>query len=133
MEHPLKADSHISMTAEVQELLSHAVLDTSSQALGGFTPKRPTSPALRVSSPTRVEDSSKPVVTSSQASLQMTMPDITKLIIQPPEVVYTPTILPTKTPGAGMGTLTVEVILLQEEMNNTMGCLLTTRASVDNH
>ena len=32
MEHPPKAESHISTTAEVQELLSHAVLDTSSQA-----------------------------------------------------------------------------------------------------
>ena len=30
MEHPPKADSHISMTAEVQELLCHTILDTSS-------------------------------------------------------------------------------------------------------
>ena len=61
------------------------------------------------------------------------MPDITEAIIQPPKVVYTPTTPPTKTPGAGIGALPEEVILLQEEMNNTMGCLLTTRVSVDAH
>ena len=99
--HP-KADSHISMTSEVWELLSHTILDTSSQALGGSTPKRPTSLALGISSPTRAEDSSKPVATSSQASLWAAMPDNTKPIIQPPKVVCTPTTLPTKTPGADM-------------------------------
>ena len=43
MEHPLsrKADSHIRMTAEVWELLFHAMLDTSSQASGAPAPKRP--------------------------------------------------------------------------------------------
>ena len=60
-----------------------------------------------------MEDSSKVVATSSQASLGATMPDITEPIIQPPKAVYTPTTLPTKTPGAGMGALPEEVILLQ--------------------
>ena len=68
MEHPPRAESHIRMTAEVQELLLHAVLDTSSQAYGSSTPKRPTSTALGASSSSRVEDSSKLVATSSQAT-----------------------------------------------------------------
>ena len=58
------------------------------------------------------------------------MPDNTESIIQPPKVVCTP---PTKTPQADMGALPEEVILLLEEMNNAMGCLLTTRASLDAH
>ena len=48
-----KADSHTSMTAKVWEL-SHAMLDTSSQALGDSS-RRPTSPVLGVSSPTRAK------------------------------------------------------------------------------
>ena len=75
----------------------------------------------------RVEDSSKLVVTSSQASLQAAMPDDTEPINQTPEVVCTPTTPPTKTSGTNTGTLPEEVILLQEEMNKTMGCILTTR------
>ena len=129
MEHPPKADSHINMTAEVWELLSHAMLDTSSQALGDFPPERPTSPTLGVSSPTRVEDSSKPVATSSQALRWVAIPENTKLIIPPPEVVYTPITLPTKTPVADTGALPEEVILLQEEMNSAMGYFLMTRHS----
>ena len=39
MECPPKADSHISMTTEVWDLLSHAMLDTSSQVLGDSTLK----------------------------------------------------------------------------------------------
>ena len=65
--------------------------------------------------------------------MQVAMPDNTTLIILPPEAACTPTNLPTKTPGADTGALPTEVILLQEEMNNAMGCLLTTRASVDTH
>ena len=133
MECPPKADSHMNMTAELQEILSHAILDTSSQMLGGSTLKRLTSPALGASPPAKAELSSKPVATSSQASPWVTMPDITEPIIQTPKVVCTPTTPPTKTPGAGMGALPEEVIILQEEMNNTMGCLLMTRASIDTH
>ena len=42
---PPKMDIHINITTEVQQLLSHAILDTSRQASGDSTPKRPTSPA----------------------------------------------------------------------------------------
>ena len=65
MEHPPKADSHISMNAEVWELLSHAMLGTSSQVAEDSTPKRPTSVALGAPPSTRADDSSKLVATSS--------------------------------------------------------------------
>ena len=133
MEHPFKADSHISMAAEVRELLSRAMLDTSSQASGDSTLKRPTSVVLGVPPSARVEDSFKPVATSFQASPWVIMPDDTEPINQTPEVVCTPTTPPTKTPGTDMGVLPKEVILLQEEMNRTMRYLLMTRSSLDTH
>ena len=46
LEGPAKADSHTSMTAKVRELLSCAVLDTSSQGSGVSTPRRLVSMAL---------------------------------------------------------------------------------------
>ena len=81
--------------------------------------------ALGDPSSPRVEDPPKPLHTSSQASQQVAMPDITKPIDQ--------TTLPTKSPGADAGTLPEEVILLQEEMNRTVGHLLVTRISQDAH
>ena len=121
------------MTTDVQELLSCAVLDTSIQVLGSSTPKSPTSMALGGPPSARAEDSSKPVATSSPVSPWVATPDDTEPINQTPKVVCAPTTLPTKTPGADIGTLPKEVILLQEEMNRTMGCLLITRSSLDAH
>ena len=43
---PPKAESQVSMTMEVSELLLQVALDTSDQASGSSTPKRPVSPAL---------------------------------------------------------------------------------------
>ena len=77
LEHSPKTDSHISMTAEVQELLSCAMLDTSSQVLGDSTPKRPTSVALGTPPFARMEDFSRLVAPSPQASLQVVTPDAT--------------------------------------------------------
>ena len=125
MEDPPKAESQISITAEVWKLLSHAVLDISSQASGSYTPKRLTSAALGDPSSPRAEDPPKALNTSSQASPQAAIPDITKPINQ--------TTPPTKNPGADAGDLPEEVILLQEEMNRTMGHLLMTRTSLDTH
>ena len=118
------------MNAEVWELLSHAMLDTSSQVLG-TPPKKANISGPGGFIPTRTEDSSKLVATSSQVSTWVAMPDNTKPIILPPEAVCAPTNPSTKTPWADMGALPVEVILLQEEMNNAMGHLLMTKASVD--
>ena len=65
---PHKVEGQISMTMEVSELLSHAVLDTSSLASGSSTPKRPGSLALATLLPLKPEDSAKLVDTSSQVS-----------------------------------------------------------------
>ena len=141
MEHPPKTDSHISMTAEVQELLSHDMLDTSSQALGDSTPKRLTSVALGAPPSARMEDSSKPVAPSPWASPWAATPDDTMPISQlpslalaseTPEAASIPTILPSKTyTGDNTDVLPNEVLHLQGEMNTAMGWLLTTRASMD--
>ena len=52
-----KAESQVSMTMEVSELLLQVVLDTSCQALGSFTLKRPSSVALGAPSSLKAEDS----------------------------------------------------------------------------
>ena len=62
------------MTVEVQDLLSHAILDTSSQESGDSTPKSPMSMALEA----RMEDSSKLVGTFHQASPWVALPDNTE-------------------------------------------------------
>ena len=72
---PPKVESQVSMMMEVSELLLQAVLDTSSQALGSPTPKRPVSTALGAPSSLWLEDSAKPMDTSSQASLWVNIPD----------------------------------------------------------
>ena len=79
------------------------------------------------------ENTSKPVATSSQASPQAAMPDDTKPIDKTSEGVSAPTTPLTKTPRADTGILPKEMLLLQEEMNRTMGCLLMTRSSLDAH
>ena len=131
MEHPPKAESHISMTAEVQELLSCAVLDTSSQESGGSTPKSPTSTALGAPPSPRAEDSSKLVATSSQALPWAATPDDTEPFDQTPDKACAPTTLPARAPGTDRSMLPENVIILQNEMNKVMGCLLTTRSFLD--
>ena len=126
IEHPPKTDSHISMTAEVQDLMSHAILDTSSQELGDSTPKSPISMAL-----------------SPQASPWVALPDDTMPIshsspmipvMEAPKVAIIPATPSSKTStGDDMGIHPEEVLHLQGEMNRIMGQLLTTRASMDAH
>ena len=125
MEHPSRVGCHISMTTEVQELFSQAALDTSSQASGSPSLKRPAFMALGAPPTSKVGDSSKPLATSSQASLRVASPEVTKSVNQASS--------PAKTPEANTGALPEEVTLLQEEMNKTMGCLLMTRMSLDTH
>ena len=66
---PPKVESQISMTMEVSELLFWMALDTSGQASGSSTPKRPVSLAWISSLPLKPNDSAKPVDTSSQVSI----------------------------------------------------------------
>ena len=99
----------------------------------GVPPQKGQHPWPWVLHPLLEWNSSKPVATSSQASLWVAMPDITKPNEQTPKVVCTPATPPARTPGADTGGLPKNVILLQEEMNRTMGCLLMTRSSLDPH
>ena len=105
MAHPPKVESYISMTTKVSELLLWATLDTSSQASANSTPKRPVSAGLGAPLSPRPEDSSKPVDTSSQVSLQVVMPEDAEPFDQTLKEICTPTILPAKTPGPGTGIL----------------------------
>ena len=66
---PPKVESQISMTMEVSKLLSQAVLDTSGLESTSSTPKRPGSLVLATTLPLKLEDSAKPVDTSSQVSV----------------------------------------------------------------
>ena len=61
------------------------------------------------------------------------MPDVTEPIDQTLEVAYSPTTPPVKIPGTDTTALPGNVILLQEEMNRAIGCLLATRSSLDAH
>ena len=63
---PPEVEGWVSMTMEVRELLSWAVLDTSGQVSGGSTPKRLEPMVLVTPLPTKPEDFPKLVDTSSQ-------------------------------------------------------------------
>ena len=124
---PPKAESQVSMTMEVSQLLLWVVLDNSSQALGSSTPKRPVSLALGAPPSLRLEGFSKPVDTSSQASLQASIPDEA----EPDDPALEEISFPLGTLGQGAGILPGDVIQLQEEMGKTLGWLLATRSSLN--
>ena len=106
---PPKVESQVSMTMEVSELLSQVALDTSSQALGCSTPKRPESLALGAPPSLRLESFAKPVDTSSQVSPQVSIPDDAELDNLTLEEIS----LPVKTLRLGTGILPRDVIQLQ--------------------
>ena len=111
------------------------MLDTSSQASGDSTPKRPTSADMGAPSSTKIENFSRLVATIPQASLWAVSCDVlspTTLAPESPRVASIPAAPPFNTsPGDDTGTLPKEVFHLQGEMNRIMGQLLMTRASMD--
>ena len=127
---PPKVESQVRMTMEVSELLSWAALNTSSQALRSSIPKRPAPMALGAPSSLGLEDSVKPMDTSSQASLWVSVPDDVEPDNQTLEEIYAPpSPLLVETPGPGASILPRDVIQLQKEANRALGCLLVTRFS----
>ena len=72
---PPKLEREVSLTMEVRELLSWAILDTSVHASGNSTPKRPNPVVILTPPPHKLRDHSRPVDTSSQVSA----PDDTEL------------------------------------------------------
>ena len=151
MECPCETANHPSMTAEIQELLSRAVLNTSSPIPRHTTPMRSTSVALGTPPMNGAEDSlglkrvdlaaPKQRATSLQASLWADMANdaipISHLpsptpASETPKVASVPTAPQSKTHlGANSGALPDEVLPLQGKMNMAMGWILTTRASMD--
>ena len=73
---PPKLEREVSMTMEVRELLSWAMLDTSSHMSGNSIPKRPNPVVILTLPPHKLRDPSGPVDTSSQAST----PDDAKMV-----------------------------------------------------
>ena len=118
---PSKAESHVSMTMEVSELISWVALNSFGQASGCSTHKRPVSLALEAQPPPMLESSTKPVDTSSQVSPQASVPEdeLTLEEISPP----------VKTLGLGDGALPRDVAQLQEEVGKALGHLLVTKSS----
>ena len=121
-----KAEGQISMTMEVSELLSQAVLDTTGLVSRSSTPKRPGSLALTVALPLKLEDSTKPVDTSSQVIVpkdaEMDDPLWRK---------YMSLHLPQLKPGGLVGKPSMDMAQLQEEANKALDHLLVTRSFLD--
>ena len=115
------------MTMEVSELLSQVTLDTSGQASGCSTPKRPVSLALGARPPLLLESTTKPVDTSSQVSPQASIPEDA----EPEDPTLEEISLPNETSGLGTNILSMDVVQLQEEVGKALGCLLTTKSSID--
>ena len=84
-----KTNSHLSMTTEVQELLSQAFLDTSNQASGDFMPRRPTTTTAGAPLSGREGDLPGPA-TTPQASLWTATPSDTVPLKQVPKVTSAP-------------------------------------------
>ena len=126
---PPKAEGQISMTMEVSKLLSQAVLDTSGLPSRSSTPKRPGSLALATPLPLKLEDSTKPVDTTSQ----MSNPDNTEMDDTTLEEIHASPSPSVKAPGASSKALSLNVTQLPEEANKALGHLLATRSSIIAH
>ena len=93
------------MTMEVSKLISQEVLDSSDLASRSSTPKRPGSLALATLLPLKLEDSTKPVDTSSQVSI----PDDAEMDDPTLEEIHASPSLPVETLGPSSEALSVDV------------------------
>ena len=80
-----------------------------------------------------LEDSTKPMDTSSQVSPWVSIPDDVEPDDETLKEIYAPPSLLVETPGPGANILPRDVIHLQKEANRALGCLLATRSSLDAH
>ena len=153
VESPSEMANHTSMAAELQELLSQMVLDTSGPASGDSTLRRLRSVTWVVPSTIGVDiplwldrpisAMPKLVATSQQVLPPAARPDKTipishstspSLASETPKVTSVPAIpQPETCPGMDLSSLSDKVLQLQGEMNRAMGHLPTTRASIDAH
>ena len=120
---PLKLEG--SMTMEVRNLLSQAVLETSSCRYKHLSPRRPTPVAVPTTPPQKPERPPQPVDTSSQASAKVaeaSLEDIPDSISPIATISRTRSITPP-----------VDAMELQANANKALEDLLTTKASIDTH
>ena len=126
---PPKAEREVSMTMEVRELLSQAVLDTSRHASGNSTPKHLDPMVLITPSPTKPGDFPRPVETSSQVST----PDDAEMGDISLEEIPASSSPIARTPGPSHGTPPANAGHCWEEANKALGELLATKSSTDAH
>ena len=117
------------MTMEVSKLLSQLVLDTSGLASRSSTPKRPGSLALATPLPHKLENSAKPVDTSSQVSI----PDDAEMDDPTLEEINASSSHPDGTPEPSGDAPSLDVTQLQEKANKALGHLLAMRSTMDAH
>ena len=76
-----------------------------------------------------LENTARPVDTSSEVSLQANTPEDAEL----DDLTFEEISFPVKTLGLGCGTLPGDITQLQEEAGKALGCLLVTRSLFDAH
>ena len=123
---PPKADGEVSMTMEVRELLSWAVLDMSEHTSGNSTPKRLEPVVLVTLLPTKLEDYPWPVDTSSQASA----PDDAEMEDASPEEIPAASSPTAKTPGPSGDAPPIDMAHVWEQANKALGDLLAIKSTV---
>ena len=126
---PLKLEREVSMTMEVRELLSQAMLDTSGHVAGNLTPKRPNPMVILTPPPHKLRDPSGLVDTSSQVCT----PDDADMAEASLEEIPTVTSPTAETPGPSDGALLTDASYLQEVANKALGGLLATKSSINTH
>ena len=124
---PLKAEGEVSMTTEVRELLSQAVLDTSEHVSGSSTPKRQVLMVLGTPLPTKPEDFPWPVDTSSQVSTQDDA-EMEDASLEEIPAASSPT---AETPGPSGDAPPLDTAHVQEEVNKALGDLLAIKSFID--
>ena len=112
-----KGEREVSMTMEVRELLSQAVLDTSRHAAGNSTPKRLDHMVLLTTTPAKLGDFPRPVDTLSQVSAL----DDTEMGDSSLEEIPAASSPTAKTQRPSGGTPPTDAGHLQEEANKALG------------
>ena len=124
---PPKAEGQVSMTTEVREVLSWAVLDTSGHALGSSTAKRLEPMVLVTPLPLKLEDFPGRVDTSSLVSV----PDDAEMEDASLEEIPTASFPTAETLGPNGNAPPLNVAHLWEEVNKPLGDLLEIKSSID--
>ena len=126
---PPKAEREVSMTMEVRELLSWAVLDTSRHASGNASPKRLNPMVLLTPMPAKLGDFPGPVDTSSQVSTL----DDAEMGDTSLEEIPTASSPTGETPGSSGDAPPIDTGHLWKEANKALGELLVTKSSINAH